>query len=139
VRTQKFQLAAAAIVAASVMSGCSSAKHAAPPACRPARAPEYPTTDAALDDPDAGGTYCVRVGETLTVTLHVPPGGSSSGWQSITPSDRSVLEPVSNGVVALPRGVTATFFSVRKPGVVTVTSSRGPSQVWKATVVARAK
>jgi hypothetical protein len=140
VTTFKVQLVVAVFAAAGVMSACSSAKTAAaPPACKPAHAAEFPTTDAALADGDAGGTFCVRVGETLTVALHVPPGDTGPPWQPIAPSDTSVLAPVSNGVVALPRGVTATFLSVRKPGVVTITARRGGPPLWKATVVARAK
>ena len=86
---------------------------------------------------DAGGTWCVTVGETLTVTLRVPFAEAASPWQPITPSDPTVLEPVSNGAVSLVRGITATFLAVRKPGVVTITSTRPGHPTWKATVVAR--
>ncbi len=130
---------AAALVAASVLSGCSSSKSTVTPACRPARPPEYPTTDVSLSDRDAAGTWCVTVGQTLTVTLHVPPTAFGSPWRPVTPSDAQVLEPVSNGVVVLPRGVTATFFAVRKAGVVTISSTRAATRAWKATVVARTR
>jgi uncharacterized protein YceK len=131
-------LLAVTLVAASVLSGCSSAKTTTS-ACRPAHAPEYPTTDAALTDGDAGGTWCVTVGQIVTVTLHVPLAQSSSPWQPITPSDTHVLEPVSNGVVSLVHGVTATFLAVREPGVVTIGSTRPGHPTWKATVVATSK
>jgi hypothetical protein len=47
-----------------------------------------------------------------------------------------VLLPVSNGVVTLIRGATATFFAVRKPGTVVLGSTRPGSKPWQATVVA---
>jgi len=130
-----------AIVVVGSLAACGSSSSVLPPttttttACRPAHPPEYPTTDAALDDADSGGTWCVRVGQTLTVTLHAP--GAQSRWAPVTSSDPSVLMPVSNGVVTLVRGVTATFFAVRKPGTVTLSSTRPGSKEWRATVVAR--
>ena len=82
------------VVAAGLISGCSSAKKAVPPpACRPAHPAQYRGTSAALGDADAGGTYCVVVGETLSVTLHVPPGDTGPPWQPLTASDASVLAP----------------------------------------------
>lgn len=130
-------LLALTMMAAAVLSGCSSAKATKTRACRPAHAPEYPTTDAALSDRDTGGTWCVTVGQTITVTLHVPLTESGAPWQPISPSDTHVLEPVSNGVASLPRGVTATFLAVREPGAVTITSTRPGHPTWKAIVVAR--
>jgi hypothetical protein len=129
-----------AISVMGVFAGCGSSTSASSPpttttACRPAHPPEYPTTDAALDDADAGGTWCVSVGQTLTVTLHGPV--AQSRWAPVTSSDPTVLMPVSNGVVTLVRGVTATFFAVRKPGTVTLSSTRPASKEWRATVVAR--
>jgi hypothetical protein len=84
-------------------------------------------------------TGAAPVGETLTVTLHVPVAESGALWQPITPSDTNILEPVSNGVVSLARGVTATFLAVRKGGVVTITSTRPSGTKWSATVAARPK
>lgn len=130
----------AALMVMNVLTACSSSKHAsqtAPTAaCRPAHPPEYPTTSAALDDADTGGTWCVTVGQTLTVTLHARI--AQTRWAPITPSDPTVLAPVSNGVVTLVRGVTATFFAVRKPGTVTITSTRPNTSGWRATVIAQA-
>jgi hypothetical protein len=131
-------LLAVTLVAASALCGCSSARTTATPACRPAHAPAYPTTDAALAAADAGGTWCLRVGQTVAVTLRVPFADATSPWQAITSSDPTVLEPVSNGAVSLVRGVTATFLAARKPGVVTITSTRPNGSSWKATIVARA-
>jgi hypothetical protein len=131
--------AAVTIVMAAALCGCGSSKTAATgPACRPAHAPEYPTTDASLTDDGAGGTWCLPVGETLTVTLHVPVARSAAPWAPITPSDTTVLDPVSNGVASFPRGVTATFLAAQKPGVVTISSTRPDGATWKATVVVRA-
>jgi len=132
---QKTVTAVAIAAAAAALTGCSSAKHAATPTCRHAHAPDYPTVDASLGDRDAGRSWCVTVGQTLTVTLHVPVAQSASPWAPITASGPAVLEPVSNGVASLPRGVTATFFAVRKPGVATITSTRSDGATWKATVV----
>jgi hypothetical protein len=132
-------LVAVALAVACVLCACSSTKSTTTRACQPAHASQYPTTDAALSDRDAGGTWCVSVGETLTVTLHVPIAESGALWQPITPSDTNILEPVSNGVVSLARGVTATFLAVRKAGVVTITSTGPAGTKWSATVVARSK
>ena len=132
-------LLAVTTLAASVLCGCSSTKTTATPACRPAHAPAYPTTDASLGGADNGGTWCVTVGETLVISLSVPFAEAASRWQPAMPSDTTVLEPVSNGAVSLVRGVTATFLAVRKPGVATVTSTRPGHPPWKATVVARDK
>jgi len=129
-------LLAVTIVAASVLCGCSSNTTTATRACLPAHAPAYPTTDASLGNADNAGTWCVTVGETLVVSLSVPVAKAASGWQPATPSDRTILEPVSNGAVSLVRGVTATFLAVRKPGVVTVTATRPGHSPWRATVVA---
>ena len=128
------------VVAAGLLSGCSSAKKAAPPpACRPAHPPQYSGTGAALADADAGGTYCVVVGETLAVTLQVPAGDTGPPWQPFTSSDPSVLAPVHNGAATVPPRATATFFSVRKPGVVTIIGRRTTATLFKVVIVARAK
>ena len=138
--TTKWPAAVTIVMAAAALCGCNSSKTTArAPTCRPAHAPEYPTTDASLTDADAGGTWCLPVGETLTVTLHVPVARSADPWAPITPSDATALEPVSNGVASFPRGVTATFLAARKPGVVTVTSTGPGGARWKATVVLRSK
>ena len=100
------------------MSGCSSSKTATSPVCEPAHAAQYPRTDAALADSDSGGTFCATVGETLSVTLHVPLGQSGPRWEPITGSDPGVLEPVRNGAGTIPANATAAFFSVREPGTV---------------------
>jgi hypothetical protein len=128
-----------AILVVALFAGCSSSSgHASPPtttvACRPAHPPAYPTTDASLADADSGGTWCVAVGQTVTVTLHAPV--TQAGWAPVSTSDTGVLMPVSNGVVTLVRGETATFFAVRKPGTVVLSSTRPGSKPWKATVVA---
>ena len=129
---------AVAVATATLLSGCASTSAPkALPACQPAHGPDYPTTDSALSDADANGTWCVVVGQTFTITLNVPIAQGDARWDPVAPADRSVLEPISNGVVALPRGVTATFFTVRKAGVVTVSSTRPDGAKWQATVVAK--
>jgi hypothetical protein len=128
---------AVAVAAVTLLSGCGSSSPKVSPACQPAHQPDYPATDAALSDADANGTWCVTVGQTFTITLNVPIGQGDTRWEPIAPSDPGVLEPISNGAVSLPRGVTATFFAVRKAGVVTVSSSRPDGSKWQATVVAK--
>ena len=139
-RSPWLQRALALVVAAGLISGCSSAKKAAPPpACRRAHPSQYPGARAALTDADAGGTYCAIVGETLSVTLHVPPGDTGPPWQPFTSSDPSVLAPVRHGVAAVPQRATATLFSVRKPGVVTIIGRRTTATLFNIVIVARAK
>lgn len=119
-----------------MLFGCGSGgKKAIATSCRPARAPEYPSTDALLTDTDTGGTWCVAQGATLVVQLHVPPEQSDTRWSPVASSETGVLEPVSNGAVTLPRGITATFLSARSSGVVTLTSTRPDGSRWSATVV----
>jgi hypothetical protein len=131
-----FRPVAAALVAATALFGCGSgSKKAIATSCRPARAPEYPATDALLTDPDTGGTWCVDQGATLVVQLHVPPEQSDTRWSPVASAETGVLEPVSNGAVTLPRGITATFLSARAAGVVTLTSTRPDGTRWSATVV----
>jgi hypothetical protein len=130
------QRVAAALVAATVLFGCGSGgKKAIATSCRPARPSEYPSTDALLTDADTGGTWCVARGATLVVQLHVPPEQSDTRWSPVASSETGVLEPVSNGAVTLPRGITATFLSARSSGVVTLTSTRPDGSRWSATVV----
>jgi hypothetical protein len=133
-----FVALAVVIAATMLVSACSSTK-AATPDCRPAHAPQFPTTDAALDDADAGQTWCANVGETITVSLHVPPADAATAWRPIATSNSTVLQPISNGVASLARGVTATFFEVRAPGVATVTSTRSDGAAWNAQIVAKPK
>jgi hypothetical protein len=131
-----FRQVAAALVAATVLFGCGSgSKKSNATSCRPARAPEYPGTDALLTDADTGGTWCLNQGATLVVQLHVPPEQSDTRWSPVVPSGTGALEPVSNGAVTLPRGITATFLSARSAGVVTLSSMRPDGSRWSATVV----
>jgi hypothetical protein len=122
------------------LSGCgsSSGPAAPPPPCTPAHDPLYPDTAAALTDTDANGTWCITKGQTLVVQLNVPPGESDTRWTNLGPSDVGILQPVSNGAVSLPRGVTATFLLAKKAGVVTITSSRSTGASWSATIVVKA-
>jgi len=140
VRSRKFLPAVAIFAAAGLVSGCSSsAKKGVQPPCKPARPPAYPSTGAALTDPDAGGVWCVSVGQTLAVTLHVPPGDTGPPWQPVASADSSVLQPAAKGAGTVPRRATVTFFSVRKAGIVAISAKRGTVTLWNATVVARAK
>jgi hypothetical protein len=69
------------------------------------------------------------------VQLTVPAEQFETRWSPIAPTNPAVLEPVSNGSVTLPRGITATFLVARKRGVVDITSRRPDGLRWSATVV----
>jgi hypothetical protein len=128
------------VLAAGLTAGCSSAKKAAPPPpCLPAHPGQYLGTGAALGDRDAGGTYCVTVGETLSVTLHVAAGDTGPPWQPMVSADKTVLAPTRDAAAKVPARATATFFSVRKAGVVAITATRTGPPLFKVTVVAQAK
>jgi hypothetical protein len=72
----------------------------------------------------------------VSVVLQVPPADAgNSGWAPVTSSDRSVLEPVSNGAVTLVKGVTATFLKALRAGVVTLSSTGPGGRTWSARVV----
>ena len=137
-RTRRFSWVVAAVVAAAVMSGCSSSKAAPPPPCRPAPSAKLPVPGDVLTERDGGGTYCVVVGVELAVRLHVPANDTGPPWQVAVSSDNSVLAQAGTGEgLVAPRSM-ATFFSVRKPGVVTIVARRAGVPLFKVTVVARA-
>ena len=124
-------------LAAGLMAGCSSAKKAAaPPPCRRAHPAQYPGTGAALGDADSGGVYCMTVGQTLSVTLHVAADDTGPPWQPTVSADKTVLAPTTDPAAKVPPRATATFFSARKAGVVALTATRTGPPLFKVTVVA---
>ena len=96
---------------------------------------------------DGGRDYCLRVGDQLTVFLRAPLDEASTGWQAISASDATVLEPGTSGVLALPRGVTGAAYRAARAGTVQLTSVRppcatpdaacNPNDVWRAGIVVR--
>lgn len=71
-----------------------------------------------------GKTYCVRVGANLDVYLQ---GTLASMWLQPLASS-NVLQPAPNGVLSLPKGLTAASFAAVNPGQVLITSVRPPCQ-----------
>ena len=140
VGTRTIRWAVAVAMAAALTAGCSSTKKAAPPPpCKRAHPGQYQGTGAALSDADAGGTYCVTVGQTLSITLHVAPNDTGPPWQPAISADKTVLTPTRDPAAAAPARATATFFVVRKAGVVAITAGRTGPPLFKVTVVAQAQ
>lgn len=71
-----------------------------------------------------GKTYCVRVGANLDVYLQ---GTVASMWLQPLASSNA-LEPVPNGALSLPRGLTGASFAAVNPGQALITSVRPPCQ-----------
>jgi hypothetical protein len=95
----------------------------------------------------SGGTFCLHVGERVSVFLSVPVAEADSGkWAAITPSDGTVLQAVPSGVLTLVRGVTAGIFAATRVGSSRLSSTRPPctaaepsgcpaGQGWQVTIV----
>ena len=72
-----------------------------------------------------GKTYCVRVGDKLSVYLR---GTDAHPW--LRPlADSNVLMPIPNPALTLARGVAAASFAAVRTGQVLVTSVRLPCQI----------
>lgn len=104
---------------------------AAPP---PATAPDATTTLGIDQDHQ---TFCLHLGETVSVFLNVPPAAADTGkWAAIQASDTAVLKGVPSGALTLVRGVTAGIFKIQQRGSCRLNSSRPTGQTWEATIVA---
>ena len=79
----------------------------------------------AITQADNGKTFCVRVGDKVTVLLR---SGDSHLWLPPLASG-SALKRVPSGEASLVRGVTGAWFSAVRPGQVFVMSVRPPCQV----------
>lgn len=125
--------ALAAIIGASVVTGCS-VQHAnaggrsgsASPtgsaqqaAARCSATPHRSGGTVTISNPANGKVLCLRTGTQLAVFLH---GSQSRKWSQIRAAS-AVLRPVPNGSLTLMIGVTGAFFRAVRPGVTTVTSS----------------
>ena len=104
-----------------------------------------PDAAATLQVEDRGGTYCLNVGDELTVFLRVPLDQESTAWRSIGVSNSAVLEPMNAGILTLPRGVTGAVYRAAQAGTVQLTSFRPPcaaadaacsaDDLWRAAIV----
>jgi hypothetical protein len=106
-----------------------------------------PDVAGSLGPTDSGGSFCLHVGERVSVFLSVPVAEADSGkWAAITPSDGTVLQAVPSGVLTLVRGVTAGIFAATRVGSSRLSSTRPPctaaepsgcpaGQGWQVTLV----
>ena len=99
----------------------------------PATGPDVAGT---LGDTESGGTFCLPVGEKVSVFLSVPLDQADTGrWTPIKASDTSVLQSVPSGALTLVRGVTAGIFAANHPGTCRLSSTRPTGQTWEAAIV----
>jgi hypothetical protein len=106
-----------------------------------------PDVAGSLAETDSGKSFCLHVGERVSVFLSVPPDQADSGkWAAITASDTTVLQAVPNGALTLVRGVTAGIFAGERVGTSRLSSTRPPctaaepsgcpaGQGWQVTIV----
>jgi hypothetical protein len=142
-------LAAAAIGAAAVLSGCgqqhgTGAGAAAPassssPATGPGPSalcaggrPAAHGSRLTITGADSGSSFCVTRGTNVTVFLKGTPARK---WSPIKASG-SALRPSANGELALALGVTGASFAAVQPGTAIITSGRpacGPGETASGT------
>jgi hypothetical protein len=106
-----------------------------------------PDVAGSLGPTDSGGSFCLHVGQRVSVFLSVPIAEADSGkWAAITASDGTVLQAVPNGALTLVRGVTAGIFAASRVGTSRLSSTRPPctaamastcpaGQGWQVTIV----
>src|SRR5262249_42037222 len=120
-------LLAASVAALVVLAGCggsSDSSNASGPHCTKPPSGIGPDATASLENRNAGGTYCLKRGDVLTVFLHAP--GDAERWSSIDVTPSNVLTPRSTGVMTLPLGVTAGNFVATKRGTAVLSAFRPP-------------
>ena len=100
-----------------VTAGCGSARAAAG---HPT--PPCPGAGNVITQADSGKTYCVRVGDQVTVILH---SSQKDRWRAPLATGH-VLKGVPNGAGALVVGATGRWFKVTRPGRSVLTSVRPP-------------
>ena len=127
----------AACLVAAVIAGCATVQAASSghqgqrsgtPAATPAgaRGPAGCHSAAtAITQADNGKTFCVRVGDPVTVLLR---SGDSHLWLRPLASG-SALKPAPSGEASLVKGTTGAWFSAIRPGQALVTSVRPPCEV----------
>jgi hypothetical protein len=95
-----------------------------------------PDVAGSLGPADSGGSFCLHVGQRVSVFLSVPVAEADSGrWAAITASDGTVLQAVPSGVLTLVRGVTAGIFAATRTGISRLSSTRPTGQSWQVTIV----
>jgi hypothetical protein len=106
-----------------------------------------PDVAGSLGPTESGGSFCLHVGQRVSVFLSVPVAEADSGkWAAITASDGTVLQTVPNGALTLVRGVTAGIFAATRVGSSRLSSTRPPctaslpsgcpaGQGWQVTIV----
>jgi hypothetical protein len=111
--------AALAGLAVIVTAGCGTAQATAPrhPTPRPCGRAGDVITQA-----DRGKTYCVRVGDQVTIILH---STQRDLWQVPLASGHA-LRAVPNGSATLVVGATGIWYQATRPGRAVVTSVRPP-------------
>lgn len=135
-----------------LLQGCGGAVSSGPsaPAGPPAVCPSPPDAigpgvAGSLQESDRDRTVCIRVGEEINAFLRIDSTDQSQRWSPIAVRQRAVLEPVPNGRMTLPLGVTAGFFKGVAAGSATLSSAKPPcapeavatcpsAQRWQVTV-----
>jgi len=87
--------------------------------------PETPSPTGAptITDTDENQTLTYRPGDTFELVLHQQSGWTM--WENVTPSDRSVLQPMVDTHAASVRGVTLAKFKAAAPGLSDITATAG--------------
>lgn len=108
-----------ACLAVVVTAGCATARATAPnhPAQRPC-----PGAGNVITQADSGKTYCVRVGDQVTVILR---SSQKDRWR-VPLASGHVLTGVPNGAGALVVGATGAWYKATRPGRSVMTSVRPP-------------
>jgi hypothetical protein len=95
-----------------------------------------PDVAGSLGPTNSGGSFCLHVGQRVSVFLSVPVAQADTGkWAAITPSDGTVLQAVPNGALTLVRGVTAGIFAAERSGSSRLSATRPTGQSWQVTIV----
>jgi hypothetical protein len=111
--------AALACLAVVVTAGCGTAKATTPG--HPAPLP-CPRANNVITQADSGKTYCVRVGDQVTIILH----STQKNLWLVPLASGNVLEGVPNGAASLVEGATGAWYKATRPGRSVVTSVRPP-------------
>ncbi|MGF1430388.1 hypothetical protein [Kitasatospora sp. LaBMicrA B282] len=129
---------------AALTAGCAarSAKPAAAAAAPAAAAPTaacrqlpdavLPHTAGSLTEAESG-SYCLAVGDQLTVFLTASQGH----WAPVTSSGPAVLAAAPTSMLTAPIGVTPGLFAAKATGTVRLSSQDGTGHSWQVTLVVR--
>jgi hypothetical protein len=71
---------------------------------------------------DSGKTYCVRMGDQVTIILH----STQKNLWLVPLASGNVLKGVPNGEASLIEGATGAWYQATRPGRAVVTSVRPP-------------